>query len=702
MLKSILLASVIGVAAAECPNACSGHGTCGTYDMCTCYRNWQAADCSQRTCPFDLAHVDTPKGDLDHSNTITTGTVIASSTVYPTGTQEKFPSMLDGAGAAETNTAHYYMECSNKGICDRKTGECECFDGYDGAACQRASCPNDCSGHGTCETIAELAFDDFENVYALWDADKTMGCACDAGYNGADCSSRNCKVGVDPLYIDDTTARVTTVNLRMTTTDASSLTGTYALKFYDYFGEDYLTAPIKAEAVYANSCTDIKGALEALPNDVVKDVSCSGAAFTTNQGFTADITFTGNPGYLKQLEIVQNLDGDRATVSGTGLSATVTGTIIGEDTDHFATKCANVLATIEIDASGGTWTASYTQPGSLGYISNLDTAEEKLLKACLGDSDGNTGNNVDVYNWDYGALQELYDNAGTPTADSVIGSYPHAIKTVPASTASSYDAGDLHLVWYDSLGDTNKKFRVANLPSLTAGTSVYIFTTDGVVQQLGFDKMTLPGATADKEFTADKNETRAVGYFNAYTNKVYTNKDVSCESGGTTVMACIEKGDRLFVVDGCWGTGTGATSDLSYFGGSEVTDSCATSNDANTGTGQLFTVNKIYTKPYSSTTRTWTETSASTSKFEDRYVIELDYNLNWDGSTVANLHLDANTAAANSGVVFLFKFTPATTGSYTFVSECSNRGACDGETGLCSCFKGYTGDNCNTQNALAV
>ena len=37
---------------AECPNACSGHGQCGPHDMCTCDRNFQGADCSQREYPY--------------------------------------------------------------------------------------------------------------------------------------------------------------------------------------------------------------------------------------------------------------------------------------------------------------------------------------------------------------------------------------------------------------------------------------------------------------------------------------------------------------------------------------------------------------------------------------------------------------------------------------------------------------------------
>lgn len=129
--------------------------------------------------------------------------------------------MTDTAGSVMSNTAHDYMECSNKGLCDRERGQCECLPGYDGAACQRASCPsntnsitpgsgvddrsniafkifngksaftgralsnaqvNQCSGHGTCMTLEQLAFLDNSNTYDLWDKKTSMGCKCDPGY----------------------------------------------------------------------------------------------------------------------------------------------------------------------------------------------------------------------------------------------------------------------------------------------------------------------------------------------------------------------------------------------------------------------------------------------------------------------------------------------------------------------------------------
>jgi len=206
-LHMVRAATLLGVIAllgvvAACPNACSGNGICGANDKCSCHQNWQGADCSLRTCPFTVAWVDTPDG---------------------------------------TNQAHYYAECGNKGTCDRKTGECSCFDGYEGKGCRRSTCPEDCSGHGTCEYIEELGRDwadrrngpgylakdntcedrntcsataealtnvvaqtDNTDVYSgyryeLWDAHKIQGCKCDLGYKGSDCSQREVPRGDDPL-----------------------------------------------------------------------------------------------------------------------------------------------------------------------------------------------------------------------------------------------------------------------------------------------------------------------------------------------------------------------------------------------------------------------------------------------------------------------------------------------------------------------
>ena len=60
-----VLAATTAMVSAECPNACSGQGTCGANDMCTCYRNWQGSDCSERTCAYGWSFTTTPQGDIN-------------------------------------------------------------------------------------------------------------------------------------------------------------------------------------------------------------------------------------------------------------------------------------------------------------------------------------------------------------------------------------------------------------------------------------------------------------------------------------------------------------------------------------------------------------------------------------------------------------------------------------------------------------
>jgi hypothetical protein len=57
----IFTAILVTPSNSECANGCNGHGRCTAYDMCICWRNWQAVDCSERVCMFGQAHVDVPK-----------------------------------------------------------------------------------------------------------------------------------------------------------------------------------------------------------------------------------------------------------------------------------------------------------------------------------------------------------------------------------------------------------------------------------------------------------------------------------------------------------------------------------------------------------------------------------------------------------------------------------------------------------------
>ena len=439
----------------ECPNACSSHGRCGAYDACICYRNWGANDCSERICQFGNAHVDTPLGDLDASGGPLTGPdtlVVVGDNIHPKGAYEQYPRMEDSDQTQLTNTAHAYAECSNKGICDRSSGTCDCFEGYEGSACQRASCPVSsngvCSGHGTCKTIAELANDDHANLYKLWDEDTTMGCDCDAGYKGADCSQRACKHGADPLYYDDF-QNVRFANFTMqfymegTTNEAY---GNYSIIFTDVFGEDWETDPIDINA----PCSVIQSRLESLPNDVIPtgSVRCyrseedqhqsntdsnsgqittgrdtnaaldgawlaeNGMIYDTNMAIIARyiIAFPGNPGEIVTPRINKYLDGSRPTLFTTESSSTLGWHVFpngytGESTDYVNDECEGVLVGLKEDATN--WQ---------NYLTFTTTEQQKRFKECLGDSNGVTTDNIEVYDWDYGT----YTN-------------PHLIKLIDAT-----------------------------------------------------------------------------------------------------------------------------------------------------------------------------------------------------------------------------------------------------------------------------
>lgn len=741
--------------------------------MCTCDRNWQGSDCSLRTCPFGIAHVDIPKGDLNADQGVQASNVevLQESTVYPHGTTEGFPYMVDTEGlTVYQNTAHGYAECSNKGLCDRSTGECECLAGYDGSSCQRASCPSyglqtkgvsdpnqifinqqgpnsntgsvfsgksvaniqagECSGHGVCQSIKEIAASDFGNIYELWDKDISMGCVCDPGYGDADCSQRQCKYGVDPLWIDDTTIRVTetVVRIKSDLAGAGTLSGKYALRFFDVFGDDHVTEPLDLTPTGSGHCVDVVNALLGLPNHVVPSVECSDlTVINTNEGFEYTLKFIGNPGELRELEIVEHLDGNRPTIevgSGATYAANVYTKVKGEFVDYFAEKCEGVTLKVVVDSDDSTNVFNVdVKPGSVGYLEIPTVAEENLLKVCLGHADDDPNNNHDIQNWDKGVVTE--SDGSPPVEVKMIGAFPHAIKVVPKEDTLGYDQfskGSYHLVWYDEDASTGKKFRVANVNNNhnqpSEAVDSYVYTTKGNVQQLGY-------GTEVTEMLADNTDAlstsdRIVAYFDAYTNKLHTNFDTSCENQPNSPNArnhkCLEKGDKLFIIDSCWGKGNAAVAPMEtnpFFGGKETT-SCTDSTSLNHNTGNLYTVKKIYTVPKQSDasitdpmdTADTTAPALESQTIVDRFIIEVDVNVGWTGQKGdpenADTVGDGSTWSDNTGIVTLFHFEPKIEGTYEYVSQCSNRGLCNTDTGTCDCFSGYTGDDCSSQNALAV
>jgi len=739
ILKLSILCSWLIYLRAECPNSCSGHGKCGAFDACECYKNWMGNDCSMRICQFGRAVVDTPKGDLNGNGGALSGpdtTVIPYNSMYYYGTTEQFPNMADTSGKILSNTAHDYYECSNAGICDRTTGQCVCFPGYSGSSCSRYACPTtangECNAVGTCETIATIASLDNENVYELWDKKASQGCVCDPGYYGPDCSLAECKYGVDPLYSNnDASVRYSNFTYEIFTATTATVTGNYSLKFTDKFGKIWQTGPIDIAA----DCDTITSALELLPNVIIpqnsvqcqqyatgspSEITASDIPITTGVALAAKYTiaFSGNPGYLKQIQINKYLNGIRPTLYSSEVSSTLGWHIYangftGEDVDVTPDLCDGVQVTF------GT--------GSLAGTLQISKGTAKAFKTCLGGSDNNAANNVEVSNWDYGYNIKTFSfEATNDIVDKNPFPNPHLIKLIDASGPSSTAdlSGDDEKPNYpkSTLCTDQNSYINSNYPNgwclnpKPAGFYVVIYF-DGTNFRLLTDPSTDYSNTPFNVFTTTGYLQRVSPIVQPYTytastpdiNDYYSNvihfakSPVYTGSSPTinTINSALASSSYEGIIDCATLTSQGIDITTNTWG----LEDCINKGDyvmilsanpaLNPKYPNLYTVQKIGLIPDSYPSQTVVE----------RNQMILDFGTNAaltdaiPASYTPSATLTGGTAPYRGTAVY--KFYPPSN-AYKYVDECATRGLCDTSSGICGCFPGYTNDNCDTQNALAA
>ena len=159
---------------AACPHACSAHGICNGEGGCLCDEGYAGVDCGRavsRICPLNCA---------GHGLCVHGGLCLCRPGF--TGEACTEVSLRNSRGCPHN--------CSGRGICTG--GSCICAAGFGGLGCEMVlsslpdgsgsggqidvsvGCPSGCSGHGRC------IFEAGRSVFS---------CRCDAGWDGAACSS---------------------------------------------------------------------------------------------------------------------------------------------------------------------------------------------------------------------------------------------------------------------------------------------------------------------------------------------------------------------------------------------------------------------------------------------------------------------------------------------------------------------------------
>jgi hypothetical protein len=660
MLKQLaVLALVVATVAAKCPNECSGKGTCGENDLCNCYAGYTGLDCSGRKCLSGKAWGDSPFAD---------------------------------------GYAHDYVECSGQGECDRKTGECKCNDGFTGDGCRYAACPNDCNGHGTCEFITELAegaatasagrthiqyseFVDVDRTLDGWDNKKARGCKCDPYYSGADCSVRMCPKGNDPLTKTSALAAqsrnyytsvkdlgvaelekpevqtvfVTPPNRNAGSGEFTAIGGHFSLTYTDMYGQEWTTRPIRVKSFVDLGTADADTRImDATASDHSIIVSRDGELGVFKDHDNIEVNVGGTKTIVAVKQGGAGFQGLYVTPRITAISSTsnIALTLVNQDCGEIGVKRAlmelpnQVIPSITVDET----ITSVLNMFRITFSASANSGDQHMLscKADACDEDGCQPRK--------GAMTAQY--TFTATQDTVAFAASDFSLTTSSLAIGTYgEVGDE--IAYGNIAGGSSEDTLApasgvvtkSLVIASKSTANKVIATDRTINLVstatGASKVHVIHRVNDRDKRAALSVTYAVA------------SGTNAGSVTSSVLKCLNCGDFL-------------VHDLVRI-------------DSIMAVGQ--------NQPAFDGIMIVTAKAAGTLTLARA-----------DGATISNVG-DGDIGDTRTHVVITrlntFPCSVEETRKGTSESlECSGRGLCDGSTGECACFEGYTSDDCSMQTVL--
>jgi hypothetical protein len=179
---------------ALCDPLCLHGGEC-KHNVCMCPSGWSGKQCQTKTCPYNCFNHGTCnddgkcqcevgyKGESCHIRHVTHGKCNELTQTCKCDpikdTMSDFPGQMwigIQCNKKSCPTKDASTICSGHGHCQDEgdnEGQCNCQQGWRNADCSIKSCPNECSGYGTCNTNDGI-------------------CTCDDKHSGLDCSREIC------------------------------------------------------------------------------------------------------------------------------------------------------------------------------------------------------------------------------------------------------------------------------------------------------------------------------------------------------------------------------------------------------------------------------------------------------------------------------------------------------------------------------